>query len=374
MHRRLCCSAVWRSPALRQRVGRERNALALVSRGTESACHSLSRERDLKMNLLKVLIVTPILLALFVSPCVGYAETTTASLSGSVVDPQHAVLSGAVVTATEQSKNFHLVTKTDSSGRFVFPQVPPGIYTVTIENSGFKRFEQKSVTLHANDKLSIGELAMAIGDVSQVVEVTSTAVPMQLESAERSDALLGQQLQNVAVNSRSYLDLVKLVPGVVSTVNLQTAGTTGLGSIAVNGARANQNQLTINGVGDVDSGSNTTQNITLSLDSVQEFKILTSAYQAEYRRSSGAQISVVTKSGSSDFHGTGYWFHRNEGLNANNWMNNFKGLPRRLFRCNDLGYTFAAPVYIPKSKILERKNKLFFFWSEEFQEQLRPQG
>jgi len=279
-----------------------------------------------------------------------------------------------VVTATEQSKNIRLVTKADNSGRFVFPQVPPGIYTVTIENMGFKTFEQLGVTLHANDKLSIGEVTMAIGDVSQVVEVTSTAVAMQLESAERSDALVGRQLQNLAVNSRSYLDLVKLVPGVVSTVNLQTAGTTGLGSIAANGARANQNQLTINGIGDVDTGSNTTQNITLSLDSVQEFKILTSAYQAEYGRSSGAQISVVTKSGSSDFHGTGYWFHRNEGLNANNWMNNFKDLPRQLFRFNDAGYTLGGPVYIPKSKILESKNKLFFFWSEEFQEQLRPQG
>jgi len=326
------------------------------------------------MNLLKVLIVTPILFALFVSTCVGHAETTTASLSGSVVDPQHAVLSGAVVTATEQSKSFHLITNADNSGRFVFPQVPPGTYTVTVENPGFKKFEQNGVILHANDKLSIGEITMAIGDVSQVVEVTSTVIPMQLESAERSDALVGQQLQNLAVNSRSYLDLVKLVPGVVSTVNLQTAGTTGLGSIAANGARANQNQLTINGIGDVDTGSNTTQNITLSLDSVQEFKILTSAYQAEYGRSSGAQISVVTKSGSSDFHGTGYWFHRNEGLNANNWMNNFKGLPRQRFRFNDAGYTFGGPVYIPKSKILERKNKLFFFWSEEFQEQLRPQG
>jgi hypothetical protein len=326
------------------------------------------------MNLLKVLVVTPILLVFFAFAPVGYAETTTASLSGSAVDPQHAALSGAVVTATEQGKNFHLVTHTDSSGRFVFPQLPPGIYNIKIQNAGFQTFEQKAVTLNANDKLSIGEVTMIIGQTSQVVEVTATAAPIQLESAERSDALVGQQLQNVAVNSRSYLDLVKLVPGVVSTVNLQTAGTGGLGSIAANGARANQNQLTINGIGDVDTGSNTTQNITLSLDSIQEFKILTSAYQAEYGRSSGAQISVVTKSGSSDFHGSGYWFHRHEGLNANNWMNNFRGLPRRLFRFNDLGYTFGGPVYIPKSKILERKDKLFFFWSQEFQEQLRPEN
>src|SRR5258708_24009175 len=121
-------------------------------------------------------------------------------------------------------------------------------------------------------------------------------------------------------------------------------------------------------MGDVESGSNTTQNITLSLDSIQEFKILTSAYQAEYGRSSGAQISVVTKSGTSEFHRSGYWFHRHEGLNANDWMNNFKALPRRLFRCNDAGYTFGGPIYIPKSKVFETKHKLFFFWSQEFQQ------
>src|SRR5207248_1841226 len=182
------------------------------------------------------------------------------------------------------------------------------------------------------------------------------------------------QIQGIAVNSRSYLDLVKLIPGVVSTVNLQTAGTGGLGSISVNGSRANQNQLTINGIGDVDTASNGTQNVTLSLDSVQEFKILTSSYQAQYGRSSGAQISVVTKSGTTQFHGSGAWYHRHEGLNANNWLNNLRGLPRPLFRFNDVDYTIGGPVYIPKSKILERKDKLFFFWSQEFQEQLRPQG
>ena len=326
------------------------------------------------MNLLKVLKVTPLLLVLLLAASVGYAETVTASLSGTVVDPQHAVLSGALVTATEEGKDAHFVTRTDSSGRFVFPQLPPGIYDIVIVNAGFRTFEHKAVTVNANDKLSIGEVTMAIGPTEQVVEVTTTITPLQLESAERSAALVGEQLQNVAVNSRSYLDLVKLTPGVVSTVNLQTAGTGGLGSIAANGARANQNQLTINGIGDVDSGSNTTQNITLSLDSIQEFKILTSAYQAEYGRSSGAQISVVTKSGTSEFHGSGYWFHRHEGLNANNWMNNFKGLPRRLFRFNDAGYTFGGPIYIPKSKVLETKHKLFFFWSQEFQQQLRPQG
>ncbi|MDE3165235.1 MAG: hypothetical protein KGN36_05465, partial [Acidobacteriota bacterium] len=143
-------------------------------------------------------------------------------------------------------------------------------------------------------------------------------------------------------------------------------------SIAANGTRQNSNQLMINGISDTDTGSNGSQNVTLSLDSVQEFKILTGVYQAEYGRAMGAQISVVTKSGTSDLHGSGYWFHRNEGMNADNWKNNRDGLPRNLFRFNDQGWTVGGPVYIPK--VLPRRDKLFFFWSEEFQRQLQPQS
>src|SRR5207244_3900945 len=171
--------------------------------------------------------------------------------------------------------------------------------------------------------------------------------------------------------SRSYLSLTFLVPGVVSTVNLQTAGHSGLSSISANGARMNQNQLTLNGVGNVDTGNNGDQLATVSLDSVQEYKILTSNYQAEYGRSAGAQINVVTKSGGKEFHGSGYLFHRHEGLNANNWKNNRDGLDRNLYRFNDVGYTVGGPVLIPK---ILPKDKLFFFWSQEYQRQLRPQN
>jgi len=302
----------------------------------------------------------------------GYTQTTSGSIAGNVVDAQHASLPNAAVTAKELQQQFTVNTKTDDSGRFVFPQVPPGTYTITVEAPGFKRMERAGVVLNANDKLSIGEISMEVGAVTEQIEVSASAITLQTESAERSAALVSKQMENIAVNSRSYLDLVKLVPGVVSTVNLQTAGPGGLSSISVNGTRVNSNQLTINGISNVDTGSNGSVNVTLSLDSVQEFKILTGVYQAEYGRAMGAQISVVTKSGTSDLHGSAYWFHRHDDLNANNWFNNRNGLPRNLFRFNDLGFTVGGPVYIPK--ILKSRQKLFFFWSEEFQRQLRPQG
>jgi hypothetical protein len=139
----------------------------------------------------------------------------------------------------------------------------------------------------------------------------------------------------------------------------------------VNGARPSQNQLSLNGIGNVDTGNNGGMNVSVSIDSTAEFKILTGTYQAEYGRSAGAQISMVTKSGTEQFHGSGYWYHRHEGLNANLWLNNLRGLPRPLFRYNDPGYTIGGPIAIPKIADKWRNNACFFF-SQEWQEQLSP--
>ncbi|MEI9975650.1 MAG: Plug domain-containing protein [Ignavibacteriota bacterium] len=215
---------------------------------------------------------------------------------------------------------------------------------------------------------------MQVGSLTDAVEVSAA----QSNSRRRAPSAVlpwsVPQIENIAVNSRSYLDLVKLVPGVVSTVNLTTAGTGGPQNIAANGNRYNSNNVTLNGLSNIDSGSNGNVNASISLDSVQEYKILTGVYQAEYGRSMGAQISVLTKSGSSEFHGSAYWFHRHDDLNANTWINNRQpigggGNPRALFRFNDLGYTIGGPILLPK---LKTKDKLFFFWSEEFQRQLKP--
>ena len=313
-----------------------------------------------------------LLILLLVFAGIAWSQTTSGSISGTVLDAQAAAIPGANVSALETLQKFTFTAKTNESGMFVFTQVPPGTYTIKVEAAGFKTLERPALVVNANDKIAVGDLKMEVGLTTEAIEVSANAVLLQTESAERSSALVSKQIQNIAVNSRSYLDLVKLVPGVVSTINLQTAGMGGLSNISANGTRVNSNQLSINGISNTDTGSNGSQNVTLSLDSVDEFKILTGVYQAEYGRAMGAQISVVTKSGTSEYHGSGYWFHRNEGMNANNWFNNRDGLPRKLFRFNDVGGTIGGPVVIPG--LLKNRNKLFFFWSEEFQRQLQPQG
>jgi hypothetical protein len=319
-----------------------------------------------------------LILCLLVLPLQLSAQSTSGSMSGTVLDKSGAAIANAKVVVTDQSKKVSFTAVTDSEGRFAFTLLQPGRYALTVESAGFRKLELKDVVLNANDKLSVGDLSMDIGTLEQVIEVVSEGQLLKTESGERSDALVGEQLQNVAVNSRTYLALAAVTPGVVVTGNFQTAGHAGLGTISANGSRYNQNQLTLNGIGNVDTGNNGDQLATISLDSVQEYKILTSNYQAEYGRSAGAQINVVTKSGTKEFHGSGYLFHRHEGLNANNWENNRDGLQRNLYRFNNAGYTIGGPIKLPKKVFgpLGRlgEDKLFFFWSQEYQRQLRPQN
>jgi carboxypeptidase family protein len=313
-----------------------------------------------------------IILCLLVAPLGSSAQSTSGSISGTVLDKDGAAITNAKVVVKDQSKQVNFTAVSDKEGRFTFTQMQPGRYNLTVESPNFRKFELKDVVLNANDKLSVGDVRLEVGAVEQIIEVVSEGQLLKTESGERSDALVGEQLQNVAVNSRTYLALAAVTPGVVVTGNYQTAGHAGLGNISANGARFNQNQLTLNGIGNVDTGNNGDQLATVSLDSVQEYKILTSNYQAEYGRSAGAQINVVTKSGTNEFHGSGYLFHRHEGLNANNWKNNRDGLGRNLYRFNDAGYTIGGPIKLPKK--LGLQDKLFFFWSQEYQRQLRPQG
>jgi hypothetical protein len=242
---------------------------------------------------------------------------------------------------------------------------------VTVEASGFKKTVKSGIVLNIADRQSTGVIKLEIGGIENTVEVTADASQLlvKTESGEISQVVNGEQVNNLALNGRNYLDLVKLTPGVVSFVNAQTAGPGGLGGFNINGTRANQHNLTIDGATNVDTGSNGTQHIALALDNIAEFKILSSAYQAEYGRSAGGDIKVLTKSGTSEFHGTGYYFHRHEQFNANSFNNNADGLQRNFYRYNYQGYNIGGPVLLPKNAL---KDKLFFFWSQEWQEQLLP--
>lgn len=264
------------------------------------------------------------------------AQTISGSLAGTVTDIKGGAIPGAQVLITSLSRRETKTTQTDQDGRFVFPQLSPDTYHLSVEAKGFKGFKLENLTVNANDKISAPEINLEPGAVSESVTVISSGEQLQTESAERGAAIVSNQIQNIGVNGRSYLSLTRLAPGVVNNNNYQVSGHAGLAGISANGARANQNNLTLDGVGNVDTGNNGDQLATISLDAVEEFKILTSNYQAEYGRSSGAQISEVTKSGTNEFDGSGYLYDHHEGLNAYHCVNKREKFPRQFFRYNDV--------------------------------------
>ncbi|MFN0120531.1 MAG: carboxypeptidase regulatory-like domain-containing protein, partial [Blastocatellia bacterium] len=301
------------------------------------------------------------------------AQTTSGSIAGNVTDPAQAAVGGATVKLTDTTRSVSLTATTDSEGRFVFPSVSPGTYTLTIEANGFKKSERTGVLLVANDKLTLGDLILQVGAASETITVTAEATQVQSESAERSYAIQGEIVQNIAVNGRSFINLASVATGIV--FNNNTGNSDAITNIAANGLRTSANNLSLDGVAIVDTGNNGTM-IAVNLDAIAEFKVLTSNYQAEFGRSAGAQLSAVTKSGTKDFHGSFYAFRRHDGMNANTWINNRNSTPTN--RINkprldqrDIGYTIGGPVYIP-GKFNADKNKFFFFFSQEHQKRFTP--
>jgi len=308
------------------------------------------------------------------------AQTTSASVFGSVRDSQGGTLPGATVTLTSRTQGNTLSVTADEQGRFVFPIVRPDAYTLKVTMQGFKTAERTNVVVNANDKFSTGILTLDVGGIEESVSVSGRVSELQTTSGERSFTLESEALKNIANNGRSVFTFATLVPGVVS--NLNNDGAPGQASdLSVNGQRQNSNNMTIDGVANIDTGNNGGNMATTNIDAVAEFKILTNSYQAEYGRAVGGQIQLVTKSGTQSFHGSGYWYGRRSDWNANTWTNKRAAAPPPVgsgkliepaeSSRNDYGYTLGGPIYIP-GVFNEDKKKLFFFWSQEYQRRTDP--
>ncbi|MGH9936630.1 MAG: TonB-dependent receptor plug domain-containing protein, partial [Blastocatellia bacterium] len=224
--------------------------------------------------------------------------------------------------------------------------------------------------------LSAGEFTLEVGAVSETVQVTADAGQLQIktESGERSDLVSGQQLRNIGLNGRNIIDLAKIVPGVISGGAASGTGASTVtnitGSFTINGTRNTQHEYTVDGVTNYNLGNNTGALVSVNPDALEEVKILTSNYQAEYGRSGGGFIALTTRSGTNEFHGSGRYFRRHDSLNANNFFNNARAVARPLYRFNFYGWDFGGPV--PGLGSGENR-KLFFFINQEYYDQLVPQ-
>lgn len=307
------------------------------------------------------------------------AQVTSGTIFGAVKDSTGAMIQDATVTIANPANGITRTVTTSGEGAFVAPGLLPGTYTITIEMKGFKKLEKTGIVLSGADKLSAGEFVLTVGTTSDEVTVTADVGQIQLQanSGERSDVISSKQLNDVAMNGRNVLDYLKLIPGMSGTFDGHASGTGGNDAYNINGTRANQHEFTIDGASNVDTGNNGGTHVTLNTDAIEEVKVLTSNYQAEFGKAAGGQIAIVTKSGNNQWHGNGRFFHRHEGLNANEPFNKYSQLHPQdpsatpphndppIYRYNYIGYQIGGPV---------RKDRLFVFWSQEFYRQFVPSG
>jgi len=304
----------------------------------------------------------------------SFAQQTTGDINGAVTDPSGAPLPSAALTLTDQATGAARKTTSDAQGNFAFLQVPVGTYTITGTRDGFKTVSQKDVAVHVAT-VTNATLQLPVGAASEVVNVEAAALSLNTENGEVGGVMLSDQVSQLPLNGRNFIELTTLMPGAAvggGFDNKQKGLLAGV-DISFSGAPANANSWQVNGANNNDEGSQRTILIYPSVDSIQEFKILRSSYGPEYGGAGGAQINIVTKSGGNQFHGSAYYFGRNDKLNAANFFLGQQkancAIPaacgkKNYLRRNDYGYTVGGPI---------KKDKLFFFWSEEWNKERRGQ-
>ena len=291
------------------------------------------------------------------------AQDTTGTIRGTVRDSSGAVLPGATVVAKHVQTGRLADGLSNEDGQYTIPLLQPGTYELTFTLTGFQPQTIKGIELHVNDRLDISA-KLGVSGVNETVEVSSATSFVQPSPAVQT--LIGPtQVQELPLNNRNFVQLATLVPGVSSDLSDEVGiGLTSTVSISINGGRRNAVNWMVDGVSNVDVGSNITLLSTPTLESIQEFKIITSSYAAEYGRSGGGVINIVTKGGGQKFSGTAYEFFRDEKFNANSFFRNSSS--NLLLRegpapldYHNFGYTFGGPL-------LPSRQKAFFFWSQEW--------
>ena len=309
------------------------------------------------------------------------AQSATATLSGVVTDETGAVITGVNITVMNIALVFQRSTTTNAEGMFVVPLLPPGNYSVKAEHAGFSPGEL-NVTLNVNDQREI-KVLLKVGSISQTVQIVDSSSLID-QSPAVATIVDRQFVSNLPLNGRSFQSLITLTPGVVLT----KTGVTSQGQFSVNGQRANANYFTIDGVGANIGASASTfpgqsgagslpglgasggTNNLVSVDALEEFKIHTSTFAPEFGRTPGAQVSIVTRSGTKELHGTAFNYLRNDVLDATNWFANANRQPKPTLRQNDFGGVLGGPIYLPRfgeggPAFHDFDHRLFFFFSYE---------
>ena len=303
----------------------------------------------------RVLRLVLIVLTILASADILYADVT-GSISGVVKDRSDAAVVGAKVVATNVETNATFETVSGSDGGFRILAMPPATYKLSVTAKGFRPFTETGIVVKVNDQLKY-DVTLDVGAVTEEIQVEANAVQVQTENTQLGDVIDSKKMLALPLNGRSYIDLLGLQAGVApgTSESIQqdrpVSGTLNPGNISVNGQRETANAFLVNG-GDVSEGRNNGAGFVPNLDSVEEFRLITNSFDAEYGKFSGAIMNAITKSGTNQFHGDAFWFMRNDAFDANNYFANAAELPKTTLQRNQFGIVGGGPIL---------KDRLFFF-------------
>src|SRR5688572_29240556 len=296
--------------------------------------------------------------AIFLSAAPVLAQRTSAILRGTVTDASKALVPGATVTVTNAETALTQTAVTNESGIYSFSQLPIGRYNLKVELQGFKTATRTDIVLAVADQREI-DIELAPGSLTETVSVTAESTPVKTSGGDVSGIITGDQIRELPLNGRNFLQLATLMPGVSSPdfLNVKDKGLLGGSDLSISGGGVTANLWTVDGANNNDVGSNRTILVYPSVDAIEEFKILRNSYGAEFGQSGGAQINIVTRGGTNTFHGSGFYFGRNDALDAKNYFLKEADQPKQELSRNDFGWTLGGPI---------RRDKMHFFASQEW--------
>jgi hypothetical protein len=305
------------------------------------------------------------LLSLSATAIVQAQTSTVGSISGTVRDQKGAAVPNARVDVKEERTNFSRAVTTDENGFYSILSLPAGVYSVSASPQGFKKTVNEKIELHVSEDLVIN-LVVQVGEVSETIVVTGETPQVSTTGGDVSSLVSEKQVTELPLNGRNYAALVTMIPG-ISPANGGGFATRGIGldshvDMSVNGNQSNANMWTVDGVNNMDVGSNATLLVFPSIDAIQEFRVERNSFSAEFGQAQGAVINLITKGGSNQFHGAAFEFFRNDVFNETDFFLNLANDPKQKLRYNNFGFNLNGPI---------KKDRIFFFWSEEWRRERR---
>jgi hypothetical protein len=291
------------------------------------------------------------------------AQEVRASISGIVTDPSGAPVAGASVVVTSIATNSRVTTATNDTGYYLTPFLTPGGYTLSVEKPGFRKFVRENIVLESLDKARV-DVELQVGAVSDSVTVTAAVTALQTETATRGQTISNELIDNVPTQGRNPFQIAWAAPGVVKTGTfryLRSFDIGGTSGMSINGGRNKENEVLLDGISNVQS-DRTVMHVP-QMESVQEFKVLTNTYDAQYGRTGGGIVTIVTKGGGNQLHGNIFEYFQNDKLNANQYELNAAGIGKSPNHINTFGFQVSGPVYVPK--VFDGRNRLFWTLSYE---------